>query len=107
MITELRIYTCVPGALPRLLRRFEEVTLPLWDRHGIRPAGFWTTAIGAGLHDLTYMINWDSMADRETRWTAFQTDPDWIAGRTESERPGPILQEVVSSFLKPVVFPAR
>jgi hypothetical protein len=104
MIHELRVYSCLPGQLPRLIRRFRELTLPLWQRHGIRHAGFWTTVIGPTNHDLTYLLEWDSLAEREARWTAFQTDPDWIAGRDASEAPGPILQNVASSILKPVDF---
>jgi hypothetical protein len=30
MIHELRIYHCVPGRLPNLLKRFETITLELW-----------------------------------------------------------------------------
>ena len=30
MILELRVYRCVPGRLPALLKRFENTTLKLW-----------------------------------------------------------------------------
>jgi hypothetical protein len=33
MIHELRIYHCVPGRMPALLKRFETVALKLWKRH--------------------------------------------------------------------------
>ena len=46
MIHELRIYHCVPGRLPDLNKRFETITLKLWEKHGIRQAGFWTVGIG-------------------------------------------------------------
>ena len=36
MIYEMRVYRCVPGRLPALLKRFEMITLGLWERHGIR-----------------------------------------------------------------------
>jgi hypothetical protein len=104
MIYELRVYTCLPGKLPDLLKRFQNVTLPLWEKHGIRQAGFWTTLIGPSNNDLTYLIAWDSLADREARWAKFQTDPDWTAGRNESEKNGPILSNVASSFLQPTAF---
>ena len=44
------------------------------------------------------------MAERETKWTAFATDPEWIAKRAESEKDGPILSNIVNSFLKPTAF---
>ena len=45
MIYEMRIYYCVPGKLPDLLKRFDTITLKLWEKHQIRQAGFWTTLI--------------------------------------------------------------
>ena len=104
MIYELRIYTCLPGRLPALLKRFETATLRLWEKHGIKQAGFWTTLIGPVSNDLTYLIAWESMAEREKKWTAFQTDPDWLAARTASEADGQILTNVASSFLTPTAF---
>ena len=46
MIYEMRVYRCVPGRLPALLKRFDTVTLKLWEKHGIKQAGFFTTLIG-------------------------------------------------------------
>ena len=40
MIYELRIYEAVPGRLPDLNNRFSTITLKIWERHGIRQAGF-------------------------------------------------------------------
>ncbi len=104
MIHELRIYRCLPGRLPALLRRFETVTLAIWERHGIRPAGFWTTIIGDSNQDLTYLLAWEGMAEREARWTAFQSDPEWIAKRAETERDGQIVANITSSLLQPAAF---
>ena len=104
MIYELRIYRCLPGKLPNLLNRFQNATLALWERHGIRQAGFWTTVIGESNNDLTYLVAWESMAEREKKWGAFQSDPEWIAKRNESEKDGPILANVASSFLQPTAF---
>ena len=36
MLYELRVYDCVPGRLPDLLNRFENITLDLWQKHGIK-----------------------------------------------------------------------
>jgi hypothetical protein len=104
MIYELRVYRCLPGRLPALIKRFEDKTLQLWDKHGIEQAGFWTTVIGESNNDLTYMLRWQSMAERETRWGAFITDPAWIAARDASEADGPILANVTSQFLAPTKF---
>jgi hypothetical protein len=106
MIYELRIYRAVPGRLPAVMKRFETITLDLWKRHGIRQAGFWTTLIGESNQELTYMLAWDSLAEREQKWNAFQSDPEWIAKRAETEKDGAIVANIASSFLVPTSFSA-
>ena len=104
MIHELRVYRTLPGRMPALLKRFENVTLPLWEKHGIRQAGFWTTVIGDSNNELTYLLAWDSLAEREKRWTAFSTDPEWIAARAASEADGPIVANFSNQILQPTSF---
>ena len=104
MIHELRVYRVVTGRMPAMLARFEKTTLALFEKHGIRQAGFWTTLVGESNHDLTYLIAWESLAEREAKWNAFAADPEWIAKRTESERDGPIVESVRNSLLSPTSF---
>jgi NIPSNAP protein len=104
MVHELRVYRCVPGRLPALLKRFETITLGLWERHGIRQAGFWTTVIGDSNQDLHYLLAWESLAERERKWGAFMADPEWIAKRAETERDGAIVANVHSQILQPTAF---
>jgi hypothetical protein len=106
MIYELRVYTTLPGRLPALLSRFEKATLGFWEKHGIRQAGFFTTVVGPSSQDLTYLLAWESLAEREQKWTAFQTDPEWIAARTASEADGQIVANIASSILTPTAFSA-
>ncbi len=106
MIYELRIYTTIPGRMPNLLARFQNHTLRIWEKHGIKQVGFWTTLMGPDSNDLTYMLAWESMADREKRWNAFFADPEWNEAKTASEADGPINAKVASSFLVPTKFSA-
>jgi hypothetical protein len=106
MIHELRVYDCVPGRLPDVLRRFETITLPLWDKHGIQQAGFWTTLIGENSQRLTYLLAWDSLAERERKWNAFMADPDWLAARAQTEANGAIVARVTNQILAPTSFSA-
>ncbi len=106
MIYESRVYHCVPGRLPALLKRFETITLKLWEKHGIKQAGFFTTLIGESNQELTYFLAWESLADREKKWTAFQADPEWIAARATSEADGQIIGNIVSQLLVPTSFSA-
>ncbi len=104
MIYELRVYDCLPGKLPALLKRFSDHTLKIWDKHGIRQAGFFTTMIGESNSRLTYFLAWESLAEREQKWPVFIADPEWIAARDASERDGPILASVSSQIMVPTAF---
>jgi hypothetical protein len=104
MIHELRIYRTLPGRLPNLLARFQNHTLRIWEKHGIRQAGFWTTMIGESNNELTYLLAWESLAERETKWAAFMADPEWLAARNESEKDGPIVATLSSQILAPTAF---
>ncbi|MDA1310340.1 MAG: NIPSNAP family protein [Proteobacteria bacterium] len=104
MIHELRIYHCVSGRLPALLNRFDTITLKLWERHGIKQAGFWTTGIGESNQTLYYMLEWESLADREKKWDAFAADPEWHAKRAETEKDGAIVASVNNQILIPTSF---
>ena len=96
MIYELRICRSVPGRTPALLSRFENEALRLWKKHGIRQAGFWTTLIGKSSQEITYMLAWDSMAEREKRWGAFLADPEWVAVVATTEKDGHLVENISS-----------
>ena len=104
MIHELRIYHCLSGRLPALLNRFDTITLKIWERHGIRQAGFWTVAIGDSNQDLYYLLEWESLAERDEKWAAFQADPEWIEKRAKTEADGPIVETISNLILQPTSF---
>ena len=104
MIYELRVYSCLPGRLPALLKRFETITLKIWERHGIRQAGFWTVVVGPSNQALYYLLAWESLAEREKKWAAFASDPEWIAKRAETEKDGPIITHFENMILQPTAF---
>jgi len=106
MIYELRIYRCVLGRKTALLSRFENETLRIWEKHGIRQAGFWTTLIGKSNQDVTYMLAWESMGEREKRWGAFLADPEWVAVVAKTEKDGQFVENISSQLLAPAVFSA-
>ena len=104
MIYEMRVYRCVPGRLPALLNRFANITLKLWEKHGIKQAGFWTTLVGESNQELTYLLAWESLADREKKWNAFAADPEWLEKRAQTEKDGAIVENVINQMLIPTAF---
>lgn len=103
MIYELRIYETVPGRMPALHDRFANITSRMFEKHGIRVVGYWTDIIGSN-DRLTYLVAWNSLAEREQRWTAFATDPEWIAARAKTEESGPIVARVINTMLQPTSY---
>lgn len=104
MIYELRVYDAMPGRLPDLVARFKDGVVPLWEKSSIRSLGFWTTSVGKSNNQLTYMLAWRSVTEREEKWTTFQNDPAWHALRDRSEQHGPIVIRIENQLLTPTSF---
>ena len=104
MIYELRVYKCVPGRLPALINRFATITLKLWDKHGIKQAGFWTTLVGESNMELYYLLAWESLADREKKWNAFASDKERLAKFAETEKNGPLVARLTAQMLRPTAY---
>jgi hypothetical protein len=103
MLYELRRYITVPGKLPAINDRFAKHTIGFFKKHDIGILGFWTDEIGMS-NQLTYILVFDSMADREKKWTAFQADSGWHQVRAETEAQGPIVDHVLNSFMRPTPY---
>jgi len=104
MIHELRVFHCVPGRLPALLKRFETHTLRLFEKHEIKQLGFWTVAIGESNNDLFLILQWESLAERERKFGAFLEDPEWLDARRKCEEDGPIEASISNTILVPTAF---
>jgi hypothetical protein len=103
MIYEYRAYYIVPGRMPDIQRRFREVTMRLFDRHGIRVVGFWEPVIGES-NELVYICAFDDLAQRQRAWASFQGDPEWQAAKKQSELDGPLVERVVNKIWKATDF---
>lgn len=103
MLYELRNYELLPGKAPAINARFANVTLKLFAKHGIRVVGFWENLIGTS-NQLIYMLAWQSLAEREQVWNAFQSDPEWIKNRAETEKEGPQVARIVNTIMRPTSY---
>ena len=99
MIYELRLYETVPGKLSALDDRFAKHTVGFFKKYGVRMLGFWTDEIGR-TNLLSYIVTFESSAEREAIWTAFRGDPDWLKVRAETEKDGPLLARVRNTIMK-------
>ena len=98
MLYENRIYKAVPGRLGDINARFANHTMGFFKQYEIGMMGFWTDDIGAS-NQLTYILSFDSLADRAEKWAAFGADKAWAEVRAETEANGPIVAQVINSFM--------
>ena len=101
MIYELRTYTAMPGRMADLNRRFAEITLGYFEKYGIQVVGFWTNELGGPSDQLIYMLAYESLADREQKWSAFARDAERLAAFAETERNGPLVKRITAHMLRP------
>jgi hypothetical protein len=104
MIYELRTYSVMPGRLPDLHKRFAEIALEYFKKHGIRIAGFWTNEIGGASDQLIYLLAFENLAEREKKCAAFVGDKDRLAQFAETEKNGPLVRRVKTQILRPTSY---
>ncbi len=95
-VFELRQYESNnAGTLERKIRMFNEGEVGIFRKLGMRPVFFGETIVGNKMPNLVYMLAFDSLAARESAWSAFGGDPEWNAMRT---KPGNSDAELVSNI---------
>src|SRR5439155_817102 len=102
MIYEYRAYYVMPGRMPDLQRRFADITMKLFKKHGITVVGFWETVVGES-NEMVYICSYDDLAHRERVWKTFMADPEWLAARKASEANGPLVERVVNKSWRPTM----
>ncbi|MCJ7632188.1 NIPSNAP family protein [Candidatus Bathyarchaeota archaeon] len=103
MIYEWRVYDIPPGKMVNINSRFANITLKLFQRHGIKVIGFWEAVVGTS-NTLYYMIAFNDLGHREKSMNAFMADPDWIKARAETEKDGPIVTRIQNMLLRPTSY---
>lgn len=106
MLYELREYTAVPGRLPRLIQRFNDVTVELFRKHGMDLVFLSRTDFGEdSKNEIVYVLRFSSYGEMERCWAAFFADPQWQAAASASEVDGPLVASVRRRLLTSAEFP--
>jgi hypothetical protein len=100
VLYEYRRYEIMPGRIADVHRRFAEITLKIWEKHGIKVVGFFEPVVGT-TPEVHYILQWEDMADRERKWGAFQGDQEWLTQRAKTEENGPLVARITNSFWQP------
>src|SRR5438270_343218 len=117
MLYELRRYDVAASKLPALLDRFGSFTVHKWKEYGFRLIGFWTPLVGEKSNQIVYMLGWESLEEcaknngawpsldeRVAKFDGFAKDPERARVFADSEKNGPIVQQVTVTLLRPTAF---
>lgn len=125
MIYEFRIYRLHPGKLETFKKRFSEISVRLFKKHGIRYCGFWEIAKlpdgvvpktsrggivreakGAkfGQDEVAYLVSFENIEERDKAWLEWIEDKEWQRLKSESEAGGPLVRDESYFLLKPTEF---
>ena len=99
---ELRIYTAAEGKADALDARFRDHTIGLFNKHGMKPIGFWHVATPAGQPKdarLFYLMGYKDRAARDASWRAFAQDPEWQKVYADSQKDGSLTSNIENIFL--------
>jgi hypothetical protein len=97
-VYELRIYTAAEGKWDKLLNRFKEHTLRLFEKHGMTNVGYWQPLESAE-PKLYYLLSFKDATAREQAWKDFLADEDWKAAYKASESDGKLASKMESIVL--------
>ena len=82
---EIRVYHSPTERQLRLVHeRFAGPEIQVFHRSGIHPILYGDTFAGPDMPNLTYIIPFNSLGDRERAWDTFGADPEWLKVREES-----------------------
>lgn len=102
MIYELRIYHIHQGKMEDIHKRFKDVTFGLFEKHGMKVVDFWEDSEEG--NKIYYIMEHESMEDRNKNFDSFRNDPEWIEAKEKSEEQGPIVAKLENYFMKRVPY---
>jgi len=97
-VYELRIYTAAEGKWDKLLARFKDHTLGLFEKHGMTNVGYWQP-LESDEPKLYYILSYKDADARAKAWKDFLADPDWKAAYKASEADGKLTSKIESRIL--------
>jgi hypothetical protein len=110
-VFELRVYTANEGKLEALEARFRDHTTAIFKKHHMEVIGYWTpqsddpkSADSKSKDTFIYILAHPSREAATKNWKEFREDPEWVKVQTESEKNGPLVKKVDSTFMDALPF---
>jgi NIPSNAP len=107
-IFELRTYESQTFlTLARKVAMFNNGEADIFKRLGMRPVFFGEAIAGPRQPNLSYMLSFDSLAERDRLWGAFGSDPEWKKLSSQPElKDSEIVANISNVILRPLPFSA-
>ena len=90
-------------ATRRKVDMFNQAELPLFDQVGLHPVIFGHALIGENQPNLTYMLVFDDMEERDQNWAKFVKHPDWNVMKEDPRWTGTV-SNIIRTFLVPSIY---
>jgi hypothetical protein len=105
-IFELRVYESNNARAGKTkVRMFNQGEAGIFQRLGMAPVFFAETIVGRNLPNLTYMVSFNDLADREAKWKAFAGDAEWQKMRAVPEYADAlIVSNISNAIVRPLPF---
>lgn len=105
-IFEIRTYESNNAkAAQTKIRMFNEAESGIFKRLGFEPVFFGETVVGRNLPNLTYMVSFADLADREQKFKAFSADSEWQKLRARPEYPDAlVVSNISNAIVRPLAF---
>ena len=103
-IFELRIYESHSDAAAiRKIEMFNNGEIDIFLKTGLTPVFFGESLVGNQLPNLTYMLTFKDMNDRDASWNTFVNHPDWKAMSSDPYYADTV-SNITSIILRPLSF---
>jgi hypothetical protein len=102
-IFELRIYEShtYPKGQKKIDMFNEGGEIAIFKKTGLHPVFFGEALMGPMMPNLTYMLVFKNMQERDKNWDKFRTDPDWIKLRDDAQYADTV-SNITDIILRPV-----
>ncbi len=99
-VFELRIYEAATDQdHKRKVEMMQSGEAEIFAKAGIEQVFYSDTLIGTRLPNLTYMLAFDSMADRDKKWAAFRGSDEWKAYSSQPRYAFEVIVSNVNNFI--------
>lgn len=105
-IFELRTYQSQSiAARKKKITMFNTGEISVFERLGMHPVFIGESVVGPRQPNITYMLSFDSLAEREKHWSAFGSDPEWKKLSAPPElKDAQIVANISNIMLRPLPF---